>query len=63
MNKTEARRDHELRQQLFAVLKPFIPTLVSVLETSDERSRIDRAENRRKREEAFRKRMKQRAKR
>ena len=63
MNKTEARDHEEKRQKLMAALKPAFPTIVSVLETSDERSRIDRAENQRKREKAFRKRVKQRAKR
>ena len=63
MNKTEARDHEEKRQKLKAALKPSFPTIVSVLETSDERSRLDRAENRRKREKAFRKRVKQRAKR
>ena len=57
MNKTEARDYEEKRQKFKAALKPSFPTIVSVLETSDERSRIDRAENKRKREEAFRKRM------
>ncbi len=63
MNKKEAQEYEEKRRRFFAALKPHFPTIVSVLETSDERSRLDRAENRRKREEAFRKRVKQRAKR
>ena len=58
MNKEEARDHEEKRQKLKAALKPHFPTIVSVLETSDERSRIDREENRRKREEALRKRAK-----
>jgi len=63
MNNKEAQVYKEKRQRFLAALKRSDPTIVSVLETSDERSRLDREENRRRRVEAFRKRAEKRAKR
>ena len=62
MNKQEAQAYEEKRRKLKAALKPTFPTIVSVLETSDERSRLDREENARKRAEALRSRAQKRSK-
>ncbi len=61
MNKREAQEHEDKRRKLKAALKPAFPTIVSVLETSEERSLLDRAENRRKRAEALRGRQKRRS--
>jgi hypothetical protein len=58
MNKEEAQAYEDKRRRLLAALKDTFPTIVSVLETSEERSRLDRAENARKRAEALRNRRK-----
>jgi hypothetical protein len=63
MNKEQAQEYEEKRRKLKAALKPAFPTIVSVLETGDERSKLDRAENQRRRLEALRKRAEKRAKR
>ncbi len=54
ISKEEAQAYEDKRRKLKAALKPTFPTIVSVLETSEERSRLDRAENRRMRAEALR---------
>jgi hypothetical protein len=58
MNKEEARDYEERRQQFKTALKPFFPTIVSVLSFSDETSKMMKEENRRKAKEALQKRAK-----
>ncbi len=58
MNNKEAQQSEEKRQQFKAVLKPFFPTIVSVLSLSDETSKMMKEENRRKAKEALAKRAK-----
>ena len=58
MNKKQAQESEEKRQRFKAALKPFFPTIVSVLSLSDETSKMMKEENRRKAKEALQKRVK-----
>jgi hypothetical protein len=53
MNKKQAQESEEKRQRFKAVLKPFFPTIVSVLSLSDETSKMMKEENRRRAKEAL----------
>ncbi len=58
MNKKQAEAREEKRQRFKTALKPFFPTIVSVLSLSDETSKMMKEENRRKAKEALARRSK-----
>ncbi len=58
MNKADIRKSEEKRARFKAALKPFFPTIVSVLSLSDETSKMMKAENKRKAKEVLERRPK-----